>query len=165
MAASNVPSNIYQFKIALLRIKPSIWRRIQVPEDYTFHQLHIAFQHAMGWSSTDHDYHLHLFAMKNPQTYEETTIGILDPYFPETLDEKETKISSYFSLGGIKKARYDYDFGAGWQHEVVLEKVLPAVANTEYPICLDGKRACPPEDGTLSDDEEYDPEKFDPRFE
>ena len=48
---------VYQFKITLRDIKPPIWRRIQVPETYTFWDLHVAIQDAMGWS----DYHLHEF--------------------------------------------------------------------------------------------------------
>ncbi|MBA7536362.1 hypothetical protein ES705_28625 [subsurface metagenome] len=40
--------NIYQFKISLKRIKPSIWRRIQVPENYSFLNLHVAIQDSMG---------------------------------------------------------------------------------------------------------------------
>jgi len=39
-------------------MKPGVWRRIQVPEDYTFFDLHVAIQDAMhGWMN----YHLHIF--------------------------------------------------------------------------------------------------------
>ena len=48
---------IYQFKISLKGIRPSIWRRIQVPENYDFYELHVAIQDAMGW----YDYHLHQY--------------------------------------------------------------------------------------------------------
>ena len=193
MATSNIPSNIYQFKISLKRIKPSIWRRIQVPEDYTFHQLHVAIQHAMGWSSAEGNYHLHQFVMKNP---EKTTIGIPDRELPEVKNGKKVKIANYFSLDGNMKANYEYDFGDGWDHEVLLEKILPAKANTEYPTCTAGKRACPPEDcggsegykelleimadpnheeyedkkewlvqfAYMDEDETFDPEKFDPKY-
>ena len=53
---------IYQFKITLKSSKPPIWRRIQVPENYSFWQLHVALQDAMGWE----DYHLHQFDMTDP---------------------------------------------------------------------------------------------------
>jgi hypothetical protein len=51
--------NVYQFKITLKYIKPPIWRRILVPETYTFWDLHVAIQDAMGWT----DSHLHKFAV------------------------------------------------------------------------------------------------------
>ena len=81
---------------------------------------------------------------------------------------------------------YEYDFGDGWEHEVVLEKVLARDSTAKYPRCLGGARACPPEDcggpggyinflGAISDPEheehdeyldwiggEFDPDKFDP---
>jgi hypothetical protein len=41
---------------------------------------------------------------------------------------------------------YEYDFGDGWQHEILLEKVSPCDPTVRYPRCLDGARACPPED-------------------
>lgn len=57
------PTMIYQFKITLAGVKPPIWRRIQVPESYTFWDLHVAIQDAMGWL----DCHLHQFEVINPK--------------------------------------------------------------------------------------------------
>ena len=57
-------NQVYQFKITLKGIKPPIWRRIQVPETYTFGEIHIAIQDAMGRI----DYHLHEFELVNPST-------------------------------------------------------------------------------------------------
>ena len=51
---------IYQFTITLKEITPAIWRRLQVPATYTFWDLHVAFQDAMGWL----DYHLHVFRLR-----------------------------------------------------------------------------------------------------
>jgi hypothetical protein len=141
-------SNIYQFKITLKRSKPPIWRRILVPEDYTFWNLHVAIQQAMGWSSAEGNYHLHQFEIINPETSQKDLIGVEDKfsgYGDELINEKKVKIAKYYSLSN-KKANYEYDFGDGWEHEVLLENILPAVANTQYPKCIAGKRACPPED-------------------
>lgn len=44
------------------------------------------------------------------------------------------------------KIEYQYDFGDGWEHEIVLEKVLPPEEGAKYPVCIKGRRACPPED-------------------
>jgi Plasmid pRiA4b ORF-3-like protein len=34
----------------------------------------------------------------------------------------------------------------GWEHALKVEKILPAEKGKRYPVCLAGKRACPPED-------------------
>jgi hypothetical protein len=137
-------AKVYQFKISLKGIKPPIWRRIQVPEDYSFWDLHVAIQNAMGWIG----YHLHLFEIFNPRTFRLDQIGILDdtgfdatPIIPET----KAKIARYFSLRN-NSATYEYDFGDGWEHKIFLEKIVPADPYIKYPICIAGRRACPPED-------------------
>lgn len=147
-------NQVYQFKIALEGIKPPIWRRIQVPENYTFWELHVAIQDAMGWA----DYHLHEFEVYSPEKREKVKIGIPqegdeDDFLPEkeTEDEPkvlagwEHKIADYFTQEN-KTAAYLYDFGANWQHAVELEKVLPRDKGVKYPVCVGGERACPPED-------------------
>jgi hypothetical protein len=53
-------NRLLQFKIELNDITPLIWRRIQVPSEYNFWDLHVAIQDAMGWL----DYHLHHFEIK-----------------------------------------------------------------------------------------------------
>jgi len=65
-------SNIYKLKIFLKGVEQPIWRRIQVPGNYTFWDLHIAIQHSMGW----YDYHRHIFTLKNPVIGEKEEIGI-----------------------------------------------------------------------------------------
>lgn len=137
------PIMIYQFKVALDGIKPPIWRRIQVPEEYTFWDFHVAIQDAMGWL----DCHLHQFEMINPKYGERDLVGIPDDEWgvEGVLPGWKTPIKKYFSPANTK-ANYDYDFGDGWRHKITLEKILPAVPLVEYPLCITGKRACPPED-------------------
>src|SRR5689334_4182350 len=100
-------SMIYQFKISLYDITPPIWRRIQVPESYTFWDLHVAIQDAMGW----YDCHLHQFEVINPKYGDSDFIGIpgddwgAEKIFPGW----KTPIKRYFSLVN-KKANYEYDF-------------------------------------------------------
>ena len=136
-------NRVYQFKISLEGIKPPIWRRIQVPEIYTFWDLHVAIQDAMGWE----DYHLHQFEIIDPSMEARVKIGIpseigLDE---ETLPGWKEKIAEYFSMDN-KLAIYVYDFGDNWEHTIKLEEILPRNKNVKYPICIAGKRACPPED-------------------
>ncbi len=177
-------NRVYQFKITLKGLKPPIWRRILVPENYSFWELHVAVQDSMGWL----DYHLHEFGILNPKTGLREVIGIPDDDFDD-FDIKagwECKIKDYFSEDN-PKADYIYDFGDNWEHIVKLEKILPKSENQEYPVCLAGKRKCPPEDcggvwgymeflEAINDPEheeheemlewvgdEFDPEEFDPK--
>lgn len=135
---------VYQFKILLKGIKPAIWRQIQVPETFSFWDLHVAIQDVMGWL----DYHLHQFEMINPSTGTKVAIGIPDDEFEtdiEILPGWKQKISAYFSLNNTK-ADYIYDFGDNWEHTLKLEKILPQDRDIIYPICIGGERSCPPED-------------------
>ncbi|MHC5081911.1 MAG: plasmid pRiA4b ORF-3 family protein [Planctomycetota bacterium] len=135
---------LHRFKITLRDIEPPIWRRIQVPSEYTFWDLHVAVQDAMGWF----DCHLHAFRIADPESGEVKEIGIPDEEgwseIP-TLPGWEVPITDFFSAPGCE-AEYEYDFGDGWTHEVLLEDVLPRPPRKRYPKCLDGARACPPED-------------------
>jgi len=133
---------IYQFKITLRDSKPPIWRRIQVPDTYTFWDLHIAIQDVFGWS----DYHLHEFEMIHPSSKRKVRIGFPDEDFGrDILPNWKQKISDYFSMEN-KKSDYLYDFGDSWEHEITLEKILASEKGVNYPKCVKGKRACPPED-------------------
>jgi hypothetical protein len=139
--------NVYQFKITLEEIEPKIWRQIQVPENYSFWDLHVAIQDAMGWL----DYHLHEFIIIDPRYGEKSHIGIPDEeegsYLTYNTDPGWKRfIRHYFSLKNFNKCQYTYDFGDDWVHKIKLEKILPAIPGCKYPICLDGERACPPED-------------------
>jgi hypothetical protein len=46
------PTLVHQFLIVLTGIEPLVWRRIQVPAAYSFWDLHVAIQDAMGGSTT-----------------------------------------------------------------------------------------------------------------
>jgi hypothetical protein len=41
---------------------------------------------------------------------------------------------------------YVYDFGDGWRHAVTLERIHRPQSEVNPIVCLDGARACPPED-------------------
>ena len=121
-------TKVYQFKIALLETKPPVWRRILVPESYTFYDLHVAIQDAMGWT----DSHLHNFEKRNSKTrYGDFEVRIDCAYAVDEFEQEknvvydtETAIASYFKKLH-DKLFYTYDFGDNWEHEVILEKILP----------------------------------------
>jgi hypothetical protein len=137
--------NVFQFKVSLKDIRPPIWRRIQVPQSYTFWDLHAAIQDAMGWS----DLHLHVFTVKNPKKGRAEEIGIPDDEADaagrKILAGWKQKIARYFNAQN-DRAQYIYDFGDYWEHELRLEKILPRDRQKDYPLCVAGRRACPPED-------------------
>lgn len=136
---------VYQFKITLKDTKPPVWRRIQVPETYTFRDLHVAIQDAVGWE----DAHLHEFKIRQTPLERETIFGIPDEDsgwdIIEILPGWEHNIADNFSMD-FKKAEYTYDFGDDWEHIVTLEKIFPLDKGVSYPRCIQGKMACPPED-------------------
>ena len=127
---------IYQLKITLKESRPPIWRRFQVRSDVTLAKLHRIIQEVMGWF----DGHLHQFIVGR------IYYGVPDPDdLSETRDERKVRLDQILSVPG-RKIVYEYDFGDGWEHEIVLEKILSPDPKTRYHRCLDGARACPPED-------------------
>lgn len=136
---------VFQFKVSLLEVRPTVWRRIEVPSTYSFWDLHVAIQDAMGWL----DYHLHEFQIPEPGESKPARIGIPDDDFFDEDDPVlagwNVPISAYFSAEN-PLAEYMYDFGDGWQHAVKLEDVIPGLPGLRYPICRAGARRCPPED-------------------
>ncbi len=127
---------VYQLKIILKGINPPIWRRIQVNNHITLYDLHEIIQVVMGWF----DSHLHQFIVHGEY------YGIPDPIMDyDVKNEEEVKLNQVVSKAKDKFI-YEYDFGDSWVHEILLEKVLQPEAGVQYPVCLNGKRACPPED-------------------
>jgi hypothetical protein len=184
-AADKPAATVHQFKVTLDDIRPVIWRRIQLPSEATFWDLHCAVNDAMGWE----DAHLHEFQLGNKR--DSQRIGIpAESDSPwggdDALADWDVPIATHFATPGTS-CNYLYDFGDGWTHKIKLEAIAPREPKTRYPRCLDGARACPPEDcggppgyerlcATLADpanaDEDneelldwfadYDPEAFDP---
>jgi hypothetical protein len=129
---------IYQIKISLIGAKPPIWRTVLVPSNITLDEFHEVIQIAIGWL----DCHLHQFIAH------EKSYGFLDEEFEFDFEmEDETKYKLSQLLIKEKDALiYEYDFGDSWEHQVILEKILPFDTKTLLPVCIKGKRACPPED-------------------
>ena len=130
---------IIQLKVILSGIEPEIWRRIQVSSDITLDRLHRVIQVVMGW----HGDHLHQFVVG------ERYYGIPpanDSFLgPPMKDERGARLRQMISNEGDQFV-YEYDFGDSWEHSLEVEKIVPVEEAEETPICLDGERACPPED-------------------
>ena len=183
-------NKVLQFKITLKDSDPAIWRRIQIPDEYTFYQLHTAIQEAMGWKN-HHLYEFKLQLINADKNNKDTLrIGFLfnDGAFENELpllDDKKNKVSDY--IESHQKMLYTYDFGENWEHVIEFEGSFSRAADTQYPLCIDGQQACPPENvggyhGYLNfieamkdkehphhemyarwrDSEPFDPNQFDP---
>ena len=131
---------LYQLKITLKWSKPPIWRRLRVRADLRLNRLHELIQRVMPWTNS----HLHQFIVGR------TFFGVPDREgesmsLSETLNEKKHTLAE-IAPAAKKKFIYEYDFGDGWQHEVVVEKVLPPDPGFKHPVCLAGANACPPDD-------------------
>lgn len=129
--------SVYQLKVTLHDTKPPIWRRVLVDGASTLDHVHEVIQAAFGWWNS----HLHEFEIG------ETRYGAPDPdddWGLPTNDESKVRLDSVASQGS--RLEYVYDFGDWWRHKIVVEKVRPADPTTSVPACVDGRRACPPED-------------------
>jgi len=65
--------------------------------------------------------------------------------------EMEGEDENAVTLGEVcpkikSKLIYEYDFGDGWEHTIEVQKIVAPELDVEYPVCLSGKKACPPED-------------------
>lgn len=157
---------MYQLRIALHGTQPPIWRRVVVPGDITLAELHEIVQIVMGW----YDCHLHQFVVKCPERKPSSMqlrelllkgmVGemtelmrgerVFRDLSNEDLDvdgEDEREVTLRELCRKVKsKLLYEYDFGDGWEHTVEVQKIYPPELGVHYPVCLAGKRACPPED-------------------
>ena len=126
---------IYQLKIVLRDIKPTISRQIIVYSDTLLVDIHRIIQTTMGWTNS----HLHSF-----------NDGLND-YAPLEFEVENSNDSRKIKLNKILKKEkdkilYEYDFGDGWMHEILLEKIIIDTVKGQIPSCIKGKRNCPPED-------------------
>jgi len=128
-----VSSEVLNLKIVLLDIQPPIWRRVLVPANFTLAKLHGVIQIAFGWE----DYHLHSFHIHGVEFGQPDPGGWTD-YKSERIALAELDLKPKF--------RYEYDFGDSWIHEIRVGRVMVPKDPVMVPVCLEGERACPPED-------------------
>ncbi|MGB7169107.1 MAG: plasmid pRiA4b ORF-3 family protein [Acidobacteriaceae bacterium] len=115
---------VCQLKVTLRGTRPPIWRRLVVPADMTLTRLHGVLQTVMGWQ----DSHMHEFRVDGQRS------AVRSGHIGEVLTEAGSSLT------------YTYDLGDSWEHSIVLEKRFAGGDGTEYPVCVEGQQACPPED-------------------
>jgi hypothetical protein len=129
-------SSIHRLKIALLSVRPQVWRRIEVESSVKLSRLSCILLRGMGW----YDLHLHQFL-----------IGDVCYGMPDIDSTNDALDEAKFTLAKVAphvKDRFqlDYDFSDGWEHRVVVEEIAKAKPGVTYPRCTGGANACPPED-------------------
>jgi hypothetical protein len=127
-------NNAVTIRIELKHVKPTVWRQVSVPLDFSLAELHDVIQIAMGWL----DGHLHQYI------HGRQCIGMPDEDTPEDmLDEHDVSVGEIFTAKNAKLT-YEYDFGDGWEHLLTSQGLTYREDNR--PVILKGKYACPPED-------------------
>jgi hypothetical protein len=129
-------SKIYQLKITLRDSKPPIWRRVLVTGSINLYELHEVIQIVMGWT----DSHLHQFIIGGE------CFSLPDPDAMRPLKDELSFQLKQVAPQEKAKFIYEYDFGDSWEHQILVEKISQPDPEISYPICIKGKRACPPED-------------------
>jgi hypothetical protein len=126
--------------VTLRNVEPPVWRRIVVPSEFRLDKVNSVLEAAMGWYGD----HLHSFATKTTTYVSEQMEQA--PYGPAD-DVVETKAKLSDALPRVRsKMLWNYDFGDGWEHDVVCEAIAPRDAKDAYPQVIGGEHACPPED-------------------
>ncbi len=136
-----VPSEVRGFRVRLdlHGAKPPVWRRLELPGDLSLPRLHDVIQAAMGWTNS----HLHRFRTGGAHR---------SPYFVTAFDleegdegtlEDDVRLDELVAEKG-DELWYEYDFGDGWDHKLVVEEILDKPPTTAR--CTGGRMACPPED-------------------
>lgn len=127
----------FRARVDLMYAKPPIWRRLDLPGDLMLGELHVVLQIAMGWENG----HLHRFGVGADRRTRAYFVSEFE--LNEGVAEDEVRLDQVVTAPG-DRLFYDYDFGDGWEHVLVVEEVFddpPPV-----PVCLNGRLACPPED-------------------
>lgn len=135
-----------QLKVSLQLEKQHVWRRLVVPINRTFENLHDILQTAFGWNN----YHFHEFYIYDKATSDKPIVNLVCDEeafgFPSEIEmrlEKGIPLSEFIPL--YKNLMYRYDFGDDWQHDIEVEQIIEDY-DTPYSTCLDGEGKTPPED-------------------
>ncbi|MEM9381545.1 MAG: plasmid pRiA4b ORF-3 family protein [Planctomycetota bacterium] len=128
----------FQIKVTLRDVRPPLWRRFVVPAAISLKSLHDVVQIAMGWL----DCHLYSFESGGRRFIDPERMD--DPW-GEWSDVRETTLASLGPKAG-SRIKYSYDFGDGWEHDLLVESVVQRGEVDALPVCVKGRRECPPED-------------------
>lgn len=133
-----------QLKVVLKLEDHHVWRRIVVPVNRTFQDLHDILQSTFGWRN-DHLHEFVIFENKGEPIVHLVCEVEAFAYPKETEMKLETDVKIAEYIPKYKKIRYTYDFGDDWQHDIEVEKIIDDY-HVNHPTCLEGEGNTPPED-------------------
>ncbi len=137
--AVEIPEDhVCQLKISLRGARPPIWRRVLVKPEMRLCHLAQLIQAVMGWREfpsyvleEESDLLKALGYARRKSVRLPLGVG--------------TSLAEVFTNGSWKLVFRD-DREPCWTHDIVLEKTLPTAEAQTYPVCVKGKRACPPDE-------------------
>lgn len=139
-----------RIRIQLQRVRPVVWRRVEVPGSITLDRLHTVVHVAMGWSGIDgHEFSVgrssrdpwrtsFVSAADQFASLHGAPTPALRPAF-DAVDRPSTELR----LAEVLRAPGDvllYRYGLAWEHRLRLERVLEGESR---PRCVAGRRAVP----------------------
>ncbi|MFI8569714.1 plasmid pRiA4b ORF-3 family protein [Rhodococcus sp. NPDC078407] len=157
-------------RVTIDHTRPQVWRLVRIRSDLLLSELHSVLQRVLGWE----DRHMHAFDVGTPGAMRrfEMAESLDDEPDDEAESEERVRIDEVLTTRG-SVLNYQYDFGDGWTHTIVLEQVDSDIDDLRS-VCLDGARACPPEDcggpsqyarelarGSREFASTFDPDRFD----
>jgi hypothetical protein len=125
--------DVFELRVTLRDIDPPIWRSLRLPVHVPLSVLHEVLQVSFGWNNS----HLHDFQVGHIRF---GMSGVEDEMF--SVDERAAPLGAVARAGS--KLVYEYDFGDGWEHDILVERVDSRGGDDIR--CTGGARACPPED-------------------
>lgn len=155
-----VGDRIFSSEALILHMKlklenSNVWRRVIVPKNITFTELHQTLQIVFGWQ----DYHLHEFIIYKAKPKDlNKTMRSDDNSLPHIKLVSHEEVLQYDSVVPMKvetgeklvdylpaEITYTYDLGDNWQHSIVIEQMIDNY-DKNHPTCLAGEGNAPPED-------------------
>ena len=127
---------VFQLRVELDGITPTVWRRLIVSARASLHELHDVIERAMG---------------RNPDVayaFDVDGVVYVDPV-DEPPPGREAAAASLESLKlhpGCRFMHLAENHGEPWRHVLTLEQAAPRLVGQRLPACVAGGRAAPPDD-------------------
>jgi hypothetical protein len=134
VSKAKIKEQVYILNVSLPGTEPLVWRKIMVPAHFTFEALHSVLQLVMGWQMKHlYDFEINRCRFSEPDEFDDTP-------------SKSVATDLITAIGENKEFYYNYDFGDSWRHQITVEGLALEDESFNYPICIGGENACPPED-------------------